>query len=105
LRMRYPLAWFSTQHIAVIDEPLQANTYLACGFLAETLSHMADNLVQPFLIEMMQGEITHRLVNTGYYPRLWLGQNQHFASRGGFIAHFADPSGLRLVADSDWVVP
>ena len=34
-----------------------------------------------------------------------LGWNQHFASKGGYIAHFADASGTKLMADSDWVVP
>ena len=105
LRLRYPLGWFSSHHIAVIDEQIQANTYLACGFLAETLSHMADNLNQPYLVELLQMSLSHRLVNTGYYPRLSLGVNQHFASRGGYIAHFADPTGTRLVADGGWVVP
>jgi cytochrome c553 len=105
LRVRYALSWFSIQHIPVVDEPLQANTYLACGLLAETLSHMADNLVQPFLVEMLQNKVERRLINTGYYPRLVLALNQHFASKGGYIVHFAGPEGLKLVADSDWVVP
>jgi hypothetical protein len=105
VRLRYPLAWFSIHHIPVVDEQVQANTYLACGFLAETLSHMADNFSQPFLVELLQMSIEHRLVNTGYYPRLVLGTNQHFASKGGYIAHFADPSGTRLAADNEWMVP
>jgi len=105
LRVRYALSWFSIQHIPVVDEPLQANTYLACGLLAETLSHMADNLVQPFLVEMLQNKVERRLINTGYYPRLVLALNQHFASKGGYIVHFAGPEGLKLAADSDWVVP
>ena len=105
LRLRYPLAWFSAQHIPVVDEPVQANTYLACGLLAETLSHIADNFTQPYLIEMLQTSIERRLVNTGYYPRMVLGWNQHFASKGGYIAHFAEPEGTRLAADSEWTVP
>jgi hypothetical protein len=105
VRLRYPLAWFSIHHIPVVDEQVQANTYLACGFLAETLSHMADNFSQPYLVEQLQMSIEHRLVNTGYYPRMVLGTNQHFASKGGYIAHFADPSGTRLAADNEWVVP
>jgi len=105
LRMRYPRAWFSAQHIPVVDEPVQANTYLACGLLAETLSHAADNFTQPYLIEMLQTSIERRLVNTGYYPRMVLGWNQHFASKGGYIAHFAGPEGTRLAADSEWTVP
>jgi cytochrome c553 len=105
LRLRYPLSWFSMRHIPVVDEPLQANTYLACGLLAETLSHMADNLVQPFMVEMLQTQIERRLINTGYYPRLALSLNQHFASKGGYIVHFAGPEGTKLVADSEWIVP
>lgn len=105
LRVRYALSWFSIRHIPVVDEPLQVNTYLACGLLAETLSHMADNLVQPFLVEMLQTKAERRLINTGYYPRLVLALNQHFASKGGYIVHFARPDGARLVADSDWITP
>lgn len=105
LRMRYPLWWFSIRHIPVVDEELQANTYLACGLLAETLSHMADNFAQPLIVELLQTSIENRLINTGYYPRLGLGWNQHFASKGGYIVHFAPPEGSRLVAESDWVVP
>ena len=37
--------------------------------------------------------IERRLINTGYYPRLALGLNQHFASKGGYIVHFAPPEG------------
>jgi Cytochrome c len=105
LRLRYALNWFSIKHIPVVDEQVQANTYLACGLLAETLSHMADNFVQPFMVELLQSSIERRLINTGYYPRMALGWNQHFASKGGYIVSFPEPSGTRLVADSDWTVP
>ena len=105
LRLRYPLSWFSIHHIPVVDEQVQANTYLACGLLAETLSHMADNFAQPYLVELLQTSIERRLVNTGYYPHMVLGWNQHFASKGGYIAHFADAGGTRLAADSEWMVP
>lgn len=105
LRLRYPLSWFSIQHIPVVDEQVQANTYLACGLLAETLSHMADNLNQPYLVELLQTSIERRLINTGYFPHMVLGWNQHFVSKGGYIVHFADAGGAGLVADSEWVVP
>jgi hypothetical protein len=105
LRMQYALSWFSMKHIPIVDERVQADTYIACGLLAETLSHMADNLVQPLLVEMLQSAAERRLFNTGYYPHLVLGRNQHFASKGGYMVHFADSSGTRLVADSDWVIP
>jgi len=105
LRTKYASSWFSIRHIPVVDEPLQVNTYIACGLLAETLSHMADNLVQPFMVEMLQTKAERRLINTGYYPHLVLALNQHFASKGGYIVHFAEAEGTKLVADSDWIVP
>ena len=105
LRLRYPLSWFSIRHIPVVDEPLQTNTYIACGLLAETLSHVADNFVQPFIVEMLQSSVENRLFNTGYYPHLTLATNQHFASKGGYVVRFAEASGTRVIADGDWLVP
>ena len=71
-----------------IEELLEAP---ASGEDAPTLEHMEETLA-------------HRIL-TGYYPRLVLALNQHFASKGGYIVHFAGPEGPKLVADSDWVVP
>ena len=105
VRLRYPENWFAIRKIDIVDEPMQVNTYLACGMLAETLSHMADNFSQPLLVEMLQASIERRLFNTGYYPHLTLGRNQHFASKGGYMVRFADARGSRLVADGGWTVP
>jgi len=105
VRLRYPENWFAIRKIDIVDEPMQVDTYLACGMLAETLSHMADNFSQALLVEMLQMAIEKRLFNTGYYPHLTLGKNQHFASKGGYMVRFADAHGSRLVADGGWVVP
>ena len=104
-RLDYPLGWFSFRHIPIVAEPVQADTYLACSLLVDVLHHdMADSLVRPYLIEQLQRMVEHRLI-TGYYPHLSLATNQRFASKGGYIAHFADASSTRLVADSGWIVP
>jgi hypothetical protein len=104
-RLDYPLGWFLFRHIPIVAEPVQADTYLACSLLVDVLHHdMADSLVQPYLIEQLQRMVEHRLI-TGYYPHLSLATNQRFASKGGYIAHFAAASGTRLVADSGWIVP
>jgi hypothetical protein len=104
IRMDYPLGWFAIRHIAVVDERVQADTYLACGLLAETLSHMADSFIRDYLVERVEGMLEHRIL-TAYYPRLALAPNQRFASKGGYIVHFAEPRGTRLIADSDWIAP
>ena len=96
--------WFSISHIPVVDEQVQADTYLACGLLAETLSHMTDTFVREYLIERMQSMIEHRIV-TGYYPHLALASGQRFASKGGYIVRFASGEGKDVVKPSEWIRP
>ena len=82
----------------------QADTYLACGTLTETLNHMDDVTDSAYLVELMQEILDHRIL-TGYYPRLTLATGQTLASKGGYLVKFADPFGARLIADGDWTVP
>jgi cytochrome c553 len=103
-RLDFALGWFSIRHIPVVDLQVQADTYLACGILAETLSHMTDAFVRDYLVERIEDMLEHRLV-TGYYPRLTLAPGQHFASKGGYLVRFADTEGTRIVADGGWIVP
>jgi hypothetical protein len=100
----YALGWFNIRKIPVTNLRVQADTFLACGILAETLGHMADAFVRDYLIERMEDMITRRLV-TGYYPHLSLGPGQRFASKGGYIVRFASAGPEQLVADTDWMVP
>jgi len=96
--------WFSIRRIPVVDEQVQADTYLACGLLAEALSHMADTFVRDYLVERMQTMIEHRIV-TGYYPRLTLASGQRFASKGGYIVQFSSDKGRNIVPTSEWIRP
>ena len=100
----FAFGWFTIRHIPVVAEQVQADTYLACGLLAETLSHMVDTFVPDYLVERIEDSIEHRII-TGYYPHLTLAQGQRFASKGGYLARFVDEKGTRLVVDGDWIVP
>jgi hypothetical protein len=104
VRVDYPLGWFRIRHIPVTDVQLQADTYLACGLLSETLKGMVDTFVRDYLIERIEGMLEHRVI-TGYYPRLALAPGQRFASKGGYLVRFAGDSGTKLVAASEWIVP
>lgn len=100
----FAFGWFRIRHIPVVAEQVQADTYLACGLLAETLSHMVDAFVPDYLVERIQDRLEHRII-TGYYPRLTLATGQRFASKGGYIVHFSEPQGTRVIADNNWRTP
>ena len=104
VRVGVPLQWFKIKGIPLVAESVQLNTYLACGFLAETVSHLSDTIGRDYLVERLEEMMEHRLM-TGPYPRLTLAAGQRFASKGGYLVRFADSEGERLLADGDWTVP
>jgi hypothetical protein len=108
VRLDYALGWFRIRKIPVIAEQVQVDTYLACGLLSETVKHMVDAFIPDYLIERLEDTVDHRIV-TGYYPRLTLGPHQRFASKGGFLVHYASAgtqTGTQpLVPDGDWMTP
>jgi hypothetical protein len=104
VRMNFPLGWMRVQQLPVVDERVQATTYIACQILAEAIGSMLDSFVRDFLIERIESMLSTRLVS-GYYPRLGLAPGQRFASKGGYMVHFAAPSGTRIVAEGDWTTP
>lgn len=103
-RMLYPIEWCRFQHVPVVAERIQADTYIACDTLAQNVSHIGDDLVRDYLVERIEDMLSSRLFD-GYYPRLELAPGQRFASKGGYIVHFADASGTKLAAEGEWIVP
>jgi hypothetical protein len=104
VRVDYALGWFAIRHVPVVAMQVQADTYLACGLLSETLNNMADAISRDYLVERLEDMIEHRVL-TGYYPRLTLGTGQRFASKGGYLVRFTGEEGSRVVADHGWTVP
>jgi hypothetical protein len=104
VRLTYPYRWFSIRQIPIVADQVQTDTYLACGILAETLSHMGEAYVRDYLVERVEVGLSRRII-TGYYPRLGLAPGQRFASKGGYIVRFAEPTGTKVTPETDWVVP
>jgi hypothetical protein len=104
VRVDYALSWFRIRKIPLVAQQVQADTYLACGLVSETLNHMVDAFVREYLVERLEMALDHRAL-TGYYPRLTLAPGQRFASKGGYIVRFSDPEGPRVAALGDWITP
>lgn len=100
----YPLGWFRIRQIPVVALQAQADAYLACIILSDTINHMSDTFQRDYLIERIGEGLGHRIL-TGYYPRLALAAGQSFASKGGYVVHFAENTGTHVIADGDWIVP
>ena len=83
---------------------MQIDTYTVCGIVSDTVNHMVDAFIRDYLVERIEEMLEHRVI-TGYYPRLALAPRQRLASKGGYIVHFADPAGTRIVAEGDWIAP
>ncbi len=104
VQVDYPLGWFRIRQIPVVAEQAQADAYLACIILSDTVNHMVDTFVRDYLVERMEEMLEHRIL-TGYYPRLALAPGQRFASKGGYLVHFTEATGQRVAAMGEWIVP
>jgi hypothetical protein len=105
INMDYAQGWFKFHRIRMTQERIQTNTFLACGIMTEAVGRMLDNLIPDYLLELVELQLGHRVVN-GYYSRLGLGAGQRFASKGGYLVRFDGPAAApKLVADGDWIVP
>jgi hypothetical protein len=97
-------AWLKTRNLKLVDERLQADTYLASLLMAEKVEEMLESLYRDYLLERAESILSERLP-TVIYHRLSLGPDQRFASKGGYIARFASPDSSVLVAETSWIVP
>ena len=104
VQIDYPLGWFRLRGIPVVSLQAQADAYLACTILSETINHMVDAFVRDYLIERIDDLLPHRII-TGYYPRLSLATGQTFASKGGYLVHFSGPIGIKITAEGPWLTP
>lgn len=102
--MDYPLGWFRSQHINVIAEETQIETYIACNIVSESFHGMLDDYLRDYLLENIEDMLSTRIIN-GYFTRLGLAPGQRFASKGGYIVRFGGTDEKKLIPVGDWTVP
>jgi len=104
LGLGYPFGYFHQHRIPVVAERVQVDTYIACTVLSQALTSMLGEFERDYLVERVEALLESRMFN-GYYSRLGLAPGQRFASKGGYLVRFAEPTGVRIAVDGDWTVP
>jgi cytochrome c len=103
-RMGELRAWLATRGLAVVDEPVQADAYLACSALQVGMKQVGDLLHRDYLLERLE-VLIERSGFSGLYPRLTLGAGQRFASNSGYLVRFADAHSRQFVAVGERIAP
>ncbi|ESS66724.1 hypothetical protein MGMO_177c00150 [Methyloglobulus morosus KoM1] len=97
-------AWMDTRKIPWINPRIQLNTYYALYLLEYGVEHVVEHFSRDYLIEFLEHE-AEASINPGVFPRLSLGPEQRFASKGAYIVQL-ESSGEQLIKPvSSWIVP
>lgn len=104
LRLEAARRWLRNKGIALSEEKLQMNAYLAATVTGMLVSHSMDTYSREFLLERMEHRLgtAHEL---SIYPHLSLGPGQRYASKGSYIVQVGGADDWQLKPLSDWIVP
>lgn len=97
-------AWMNTRKLEVSNARIQFNTYYALNLLQYSLEHVVDHFSRDYLLEYIEHEAENAL-NPGTFPRLSLGPEQRFASKGAYLVQIDGPESQSVKPVSAWIVP
>ena len=103
VRVDFPLGWFRIRQIPVVAQQVQADTYLACGLVSETINHMVDTFVRDYLVERIEGMLEHRSSPATTRGSRWRPASVRVQGRIHRALHRAGRSGV--APDGEWIVP
>lgn len=99
--------WLRLHGLDVQDEGVHAvavNTLFALTVAGDALAHLQDSFLRDYFVERVEHNISTTLMPS-FYPRVSLGPDQRYASKGIYIVQRAVAPGSSLSAVTDWVVP
>lgn len=103
-RLQRLYAWLRMKHIPAQPGPIQANTFFAVSQAGEALMHLVDDYSRDYFIERIEHGMDNALAPSAY-PRLSLGPDQRFASKGSYVVQAGHPQSSHLEPMGDWIVP
>jgi hypothetical protein len=102
--LRQMRVWLGARKIPLVDERVQGDTYFTLTTVGDVVSHLLGIFSRDYFIEGIErmAEITSFF---SVYPRLSLGPDQRFASKGSYVVGFAGDEARTLQPLSDWIIP
>jgi Periplasmic binding protein/Cytochrome c len=97
-------AWMDTRKLPWINPRIQLNTYYALYLMEYGVEHVVEHFSRDYLIEFLEHE-AESSINPGIFPRLSLGPEQRFASKGAYIVQWDSSTEGHLKPLTDWIVP
>jgi hypothetical protein len=99
--------WLASKGLALTDEKVQMNAYLAATATGLAMSHSMDSYSREYLLERLEHLLGNAL-ESSIYPHLSLGPGQRYASKGSYIVEpvaAAPGGGGPMRPLSGWIVP
>lgn len=98
-------AWGRSKKIDMTEKAVFTNTFTAIKLLMAAIKHARSNYNSAYIIELLEHKLDKAVV-TGMYPKLSIGPNQRYASRGGYVMLIpTDDTDSPLVPLSKWILP
>lgn len=102
--LRQMKIWLGVKKIPLIDQRVQGDTYFTLTTVGDVISHMLGTFSREYFIEGIE-RMTEIASFFSVYPRLSLGPDQRFASKGSYIVGFSADGANTVYPLSGWIVP
>ena len=96
--------WLHDRAIPLLDEKVQMNAYFAVAVTADAVGQTSDLFSREYLVERLE-HMVGNTVTPSIYPRVSLGPDQRFASKGSYIVRPGGRGADDLEPVSGWVTP
>lgn len=95
-------AWMNRRDIHPADPAIAMNAYFAATVTAGAVRMLVGNFSREYLIERVEHAAENALTS-GAFPRLSLGPDQRFASKGAYVVPLEERGAE--AAHAEWIVP
>lgn len=101
LRTRH---WLKSMGLDDGDPRIRSNSFFAVSAFGEGITHVKNLFYREYLMERLEHMLDRMLVSS-VYPRVSLGPQQRYASKGAYLIRLADMGDAEKEQKSRWIVP